>query len=118
MKLLLDEMWAPAIAEALRDRGHEVVAVAERGDLRGLPDEAIFDAALAEGWVIVTENVVDYRPLAADAMRAGRSHPALDLHEQPGLSASQPADGWTARVGVGRLAHHTRHDPERALARD
>ncbi len=77
MKLLLDEMWAPAIAEALRNRGHEVVAVAERPDLRGLPDEAIFAAAEAEGRVIVTENVVDYRPLAADAMRAGRSHPAL-----------------------------------------
>ena len=77
MKLLLDEMWAPAIAEALRDRGHEVVAVAERPDLRGLPDEAIFDAAQAEGRVIVTENVVDYRPLAADAMRAGRPHPGL-----------------------------------------
>lgn len=77
MKLLLDEMWAPAIAEALRDRGHEVVAAAERLDLCGLPDEAIFDAALAEGWVIVTENVVDYRPLAAAAMRAGRAYPAM-----------------------------------------
>ena len=32
MKPLLDEMWAPAIAEALRDRDHEVAAVAERGD--------------------------------------------------------------------------------------
>ena len=77
MKLLLDEMWAPAIAEALRHRGHAVVAVAERLDLRGMPDEAIFEAALAEGWVIVTENVVDYRPLAADAMRAGRAYPAM-----------------------------------------
>ncbi len=77
MKLLLDEMWAPAIAEALRDRGHAVVAVAERPDLRGLPDEAIFAAAQAEGRVIVTENVVDYLPLAADAMRAGRAYPPI-----------------------------------------
>ena len=77
MKLLLDEMWAPAIAEALRNRGHEVVAVAERRDLRGMPDAAIFDEALAGCWVIVTENVVDYRPLAAAAIRAGRAHPAL-----------------------------------------
>ncbi len=77
MKLLLDEMWAPAIAAALRDRGHDVVAVAERHDLRGMPDTAILNAALAEGWVIVTENVVDYRPLASDAMRAGRPYPAL-----------------------------------------
>ena len=77
MKLLLGEMWAPAIAEALRDRGHAVAAVAERLDLRGMPDAAIFDAALAEGRGIVTENVVDYRPLAADAMRAGRASPAM-----------------------------------------
>ena len=27
MKLMLDEMWPPTIAEALRDRGHQVVAV-------------------------------------------------------------------------------------------
>lgn len=77
MKLLLDEMWAPAIAEALRDRGHAVVAVAERPDLRGLPDEAIYDVAQADGWVIVTENVVDYRPLAAAAVRAGRAYPPI-----------------------------------------
>ncbi len=77
MKLLLDEMWAPAIAEALRDRGHAVAAVAERLDLRGMPDAEVFDLAMAEGWVIVTENVVDYRPLAADAMRAGRASPAM-----------------------------------------
>ena len=77
VKLLLDEMWPPAIAEALRDRGHEVVAVAERRDLRGMPDAAIFDAAQAGCWVIVTENVVDYRPLAAAAMRAGRAYPAI-----------------------------------------
>ncbi len=96
MKLLLDEMWAPAIAEALRDRGHEVVAVAGRGDLRGLPDEAIFDAALAEGWVIVTENVVDYRPLAADAVRAGRAHPAL-------IFTSNRAYPRASRRTAGRL---------------
>ena len=67
----------PAIAEALRDCGHRVVAVAERRDLRGRPDQAIFVTAQAEGWVVVTENVVDYRPLAAAAMRAGRVYPGL-----------------------------------------
>jgi len=54
VKLLLDEMWAPAIAAALRDQGHDVVAVAERHDLRGMPDAAIFDAVLAEGRAIET----------------------------------------------------------------
>ena len=96
MKLLLDEMWAPAIAEALRDRGHDVVAVAERHDLRGMPDREIFDAALAEGWAIVTENVVDYRPLAADALRAGHPYPAL-------IFSSNRAYPRASRRTAGRL---------------
>ena len=77
MKLLLDEMWPPAIAVALRERGHDVVAVAERGELRGMADEAIFAEAQAQGRVIVTENVMDYRPLAAAATRAGRIYQGL-----------------------------------------
>ena len=96
MKLLLDEMWAPAIAAALRDRGHDVVAVAERHDLRGMPDAAIFEAALAEGRAIVTENVVDYRPLAAAAMRAGRPYPAL-------IFTSNRAYPRASRRTAGRL---------------
>ena len=36
MKLLLDEMHAPAVAARLRDRGHDAVAVKERADLIGL----------------------------------------------------------------------------------
>ncbi len=77
MKLLLDEMWPPAIAAALRERGHDVVAVAERSDLRGKPDEVIFAEALADARAIVTENVVDYRPLASAAIRVGRASPTL-----------------------------------------
>ena len=77
MKLLLDEMWSPAIAAALRERGHDVVAVAERADLRGTPDDVIFSEALADGRAIVTENIVDYRPLASEALRAGRAAPTL-----------------------------------------
>ena len=77
MRILVDEMWPPAVAAALRERGHDAVAVAERPDLRGLPDEVIFAEALAESRAIVTENVVDYRPLASAALRAGRASPTL-----------------------------------------
>ena len=38
MKLLLDEMLPAAIAEQLRHRGHDVIAVSEHPELRGLPD--------------------------------------------------------------------------------
>lgn len=77
MNLLLDEMWPPAIALQLRRRGHDVVAVAERPDLRGQPDAVVFAAAQAEGQVIVTENVPDYRALAAYTLQQGRSHAGL-----------------------------------------
>ena len=32
-RLLLDEMFSPAIAAALRDLGRDVIAVAERGEI-------------------------------------------------------------------------------------
>lgn len=77
MKLLLDEMWPPDIALQLRQRGHDVIAVAERQDLRGLPDPAVFAAARIEERAIVTENVADYRPLAVIEIQRGYFHCGL-----------------------------------------
>lgn len=77
MRLLLDEMLDPDIAVELRRRGYDVAAVAERPDLRGQADAVVFVAAWAEGRCVVTENVGDYRPLAAEASRAGRPCPGL-----------------------------------------
>lgn len=77
MKLLLDEMWTPRIAEALRRRGHTVVAVAERADLRTQPDEVIFEWARTGGWAIVTEDIAGFRDLAVAATAAGLDVPTL-----------------------------------------
>lgn len=49
LKLLLDEMLDPEIAVQLRRRGYDVVAVAEREDLRGLLDPEVFEVARREG---------------------------------------------------------------------
>jgi hypothetical protein len=77
--LLLDEMWSPSIASELRRRGHDVVAVAERDDLRGKPDEDVFIAAQRERRAIVTENVADYRPLILSSLASGSTHSGLIL---------------------------------------
>lgn len=77
MRLLLNQMWPPAIAVQLRRRGHDVVAVAERPEWRGQADPVLFAVAQAEGRTIVTENVADYRPLAAYQLQQGRSHAGL-----------------------------------------
>jgi hypothetical protein len=60
---LLDEMHAPVVAQALRDRGHDVLSVAERPDLRALTDDELFACAAEPRRRIVTENVKDFRRL-------------------------------------------------------
>ena len=70
MKLLLDEMYAPAIAEQLRARGHDVASVhdATYRVLEGEPDEKVWAAAVADDRALVSENVQDFRRLDADAI--------------------------------------------------
>lgn len=79
MKAFLDEQLSPQIAELLRDRGHDVETVAERSDLAGHSDRAILTAALVEDRAVVTNNVKDFRPLAAERLARGESHAGLIL---------------------------------------
>jgi Domain of unknown function (DUF5615) len=73
LRLLLDEMYPPAIAQQLRRRGHDVAAVTERAELRALPDADLFSAAQHERRAIVTENIVDFSRVA-DGRDARREH--------------------------------------------
>ena len=77
MRLLLDEMHAPAIAAALAGAGFDVVAVAAEPSLRGSPDADLLDHATAAGRALVTENVSDYPVLAASRAVAGEPHAGL-----------------------------------------
>jgi hypothetical protein len=70
-QLLLDEMFSPAIAAALRELGHDVIAIAEHGEMRAMTDEEVFASAASQGRWLLTENVRDFRPLAMRALQAG-----------------------------------------------
>ena len=71
VRLLLDEMFAPAVAAELREPGHDVIAVAEQPELRAKTDEDIFAwACAAKRWVL-TENVKDFRPILLRALQSG-----------------------------------------------
>ena len=63
MRLLLDEMHAPVIANALSKRGFDVVAVAGTRSLRGFSDFDLLKHGAVTGRTLVTENVRDYAPL-------------------------------------------------------
>lgn len=79
MKALLDEQLSPQIALLLRQAGHDVVAVAELGTLLGASDATVFDTAEDEGRAVITNNVKDFRRLAAERLARGGSHPGLIL---------------------------------------
>jgi len=60
VRLLLDEMFPPAVGQGLRRKGRDVIAVQETPSLRGLPDPQLFVAAQLDGRVLVTENIPDF----------------------------------------------------------
>jgi Domain of unknown function (DUF5615) len=74
VKLLLDEHFSSRIAVSLRERGHDVVSVQERADLRGLDDRQLWSRAVGESRALMTENVADFMPLVREAAGAGDRH--------------------------------------------
>jgi hypothetical protein len=74
VKLLLDEMLPAAIAEQLRRRGHDAIAVCERPELRGLPDSAVLGVADGDERAIVTYNRDDFLALDRQYRSQGREH--------------------------------------------
>jgi len=79
VKALLDEQLSPQIAELLRQAGYDVVAVAERDDLVGSIDRVVLEIAATEERAVITNNVKDFRPLAAERLAQGRTHAGLIL---------------------------------------
>jgi predicted nuclease of predicted toxin-antitoxin system len=79
VRLLIDEMWPTTLAEELRRRGHDVVAVTERPDLAHRSDDVIFDHACKKDRVVFTENVPDFVPLATSLLSTGGAFPGLLL---------------------------------------
>ena len=79
MKALLDEQLSLQIAALLRQMGYDVEAVADRPDLLGCSDRSLLEIASAEGRAVITNNIRDFRPLAAEWLAQGRVHAGLIL---------------------------------------
>ncbi len=81
MKALLDEQLSSEIAAELRSRGWNVEAVGERPWMRGqsLSDDQVMVTAASEDRAVVTNNIKDYRPLAARRVAGGQGHWGLIL---------------------------------------
>jgi hypothetical protein len=79
LRLLLDEMYPSVVAERLRARGHDVVAVTERPELRSLADADVFTVSQSERRAVVTENVADFVGIADRIDDRGQPHFGLVL---------------------------------------
>jgi Domain of unknown function (DUF5615) len=95
VKALLDEQLSPRIARALRERGLDVEAVAERTDLPEASDREVMEAGSGEERAVVTANVKDFRPIAAERLGDGRGHAGLIL---------VPANRSLSRDATGSVA--------------
>ena len=80
MRLLLDAHFDPAVAQVLRQRGHDVVSVLDRGpDHYQASDAELLALAGVEQRAIVTRNVRDFILLHALWAGEERSHAGIVL---------------------------------------
>ena len=99
LRLLLDEMYPPALAEALRSVGIEAHTASELG-LAGRSDPDLFSAAIAEGLTMLTENVSDYARISAEHLTTGQHH--------PGVLMALSSQFSRRRAGIGALVDSIR----------
>jgi hypothetical protein len=74
VRLCLDEHYSLQIAAALRERGHDVTAVNERPELRGLDDRPLLSIMQEERSALLTENVSDFVPLVQELATRNEDH--------------------------------------------
>ena len=99
MRLCLDEHYAAQIAVALRERGHEVTAVNERRELRGLDDRPLLAVMQTERSALLTENVSDFMPLVQELAARNEDHWGVVLSSPE----SMPRGTGTIGLFVGSL---------------
>ena len=93
VKLALDHHYSPTIATELRARGHDVIAVIERG-WETEPDESLLALCAQDVRAFLTNNVGDFTVIARRWAVEGRQHSGLVLASD----ASMPR----ARRTIGR----------------
>jgi hypothetical protein len=110
LRLLLDEHYSRVIAEQLRDRAHDVIAVIERSDLVGLTDVELFALMAAERRAIMTENWGDFQRELRNAAASGMTHYGVLFTSRKQLPRGKQTIGLYVRVLDDFLTGHPNED--------
>jgi len=102
VKLLLDEHYSPQIAERLRRKGHDIIAVTAIG-MAGIADEPLLAWAAGQQRVVMTNNVQDFLPIHGNWMAAGRSHHGIWLTDDRSMPRSKNTIGNFIEVIEARM---------------
>jgi Domain of unknown function (DUF5615) len=108
VRLLLDEMYPPALAEDLHSVGVDATTVAELG-LTGSSDSEVFAAAVVGGYAVLTENGADFAPIAAEHHTAGGHHHGLLIALSSRFSR-RPAGRTPLLTAIQALRHEDLDD--------
>jgi predicted nuclease of predicted toxin-antitoxin system len=108
LKLLLDEMYSPALAEALRAVDIETSTVVEIG-MAGSSDPEVFATAVAGGYTLLTENVADFARISAEHLTTGERHPGVLIALSSRFSR-RPAGRGALVEAIGAIVDQTLGD--------
>ena len=100
------------IAEQLRDRRHDVLAVVERG-WQAEDDETLLRLCMGEERALLTNNVADFAAIARDWAAIGREHSGLIFTPDRSLPRSRNTIGRFVACLDKLLAEN---QPDAALA--
>jgi predicted nuclease of predicted toxin-antitoxin system len=92
VRLVLDHHYSHLIAEQLRERGHDVVAVRERSWHR-CSDEELLEHCAAEERALLTNNVADFVAIAQRWAAEGRPHAGLVFTSDASLPRTRATIG-------------------------
>jgi hypothetical protein len=75
LRLLLDaHVSARRIGATLRERGHDVLAIAEERSFDGCADEELLELATGQRRIVVTFDAADFPRICRRWLETGRSH--------------------------------------------
>jgi predicted nuclease of predicted toxin-antitoxin system len=106
VRLLLDEMWTPTIALALRKRGFDTIAINEpthAGRYAGISDDLVFAHAQDDRRAIVTDNIADFELIRLERESRNEIHYGLIYALNPPFNRHR--GGRVIGQMVNALAH-------------